>query len=61
MGKNGCFLSSSLVSSTLGGVVEEDKNANRAKQKASVSSFPLSCLLITLAFVLRLDLQLWGG
>lgn len=39
MEKSGCFLSSALVSSLLGGVEEEDKNANRAKENLCLSSF----------------------
>lgn len=47
MGKNGCFLSFSLVSSVLGGVEEEDKNANTAKQKGYIFSY-LSLLVVSL-------------
>lgn len=46
--------------SSIFGSEEEDKNANRQNRKdVFFLVFLLSCLLITLAFVLHLALQLW--
>lgn len=54
-----CFLSSSLVSSLLVGVEEEDKNDKTAEQNMHFLPFLLICLLITLTLVLPLGLYLW--
>ncbi|KAL6912265.1 hypothetical protein ACP4OV_001070 [Aristida adscensionis] len=56
MEKNGYFLSSALVSSILGGLEEEDKNANTAERRRNLCFLysPLSGLVITLAFILHL-------
>lgn len=59
MEKSGCFVSSALVSSLLGGVEEEGKNPTQPRKICVSCLFPLICLFIALAFILLLAVQLW--